>query len=149
MFLVEMLALCLQELPSPESGKPSGDLPAVFEAAKGLLDAMIGAFGPVGALVVLAVVSLAAFAWRVYNDRRKDREMDQVIAAHEKAVQRAAAEAREYRAAFFKEKLGWSDNLVESILVRNQFNDAPHARKEMEGGASKRPPKGNRRKGKL
>ena len=94
-----------------------------------------GAYGAVGIGVGGAgmYLLLLLMGWRIYQNFRRDRATDQVLEEKEKALQRAASEAREYRIAFFKDKIGWTDEQVERFLVRNQFDDGRSARQALEG----------------
>lgn len=119
------------------------DLEPLLKAAAALLQVFIDTLGVGGTLGVAFGLLLFLLARRIYNDWRKDREGDLAIRAYEESVQRSAAEAREYRTAFFKDKLGWSDDAVERFIVKNQLKDGPSARQHLEGGGDGGP-KGKR-----
>ena len=92
-------------------------------------NAMVKAFGP-DRTVGICLVAYGGFVlWRFYQDTRRDIEKREVVTALEAAVQRAANEAREYRVAFFKEKLGWTDEQVKSFILQETIPDAISARK--------------------
>jgi hypothetical protein len=92
-----------------------------------------------GANLVLAAalgLFVVMYGFRFYETRGKDRTTERAFSEMEKAVQRSAAEAREYKIAFFKEKLGWSDAEIDAYIVKNLPTDGPSARRalESEGG---------------
>jgi len=42
-----------------------------------------------------------------------------------------------YRILFFMEKCGWSDEQIQQFVMKNEFEDVPSARKELEGEKAK------------
>lgn len=108
------------------------DLPEILNAIGGLVEALVAAFGPVGTVILLlAVVALSA-GWRFYQDRRKDREFNLLIAEKDKTIQRLASQERSYRAIFFKEKMGLSDEELQMLIMHNDFSNTVEAREALE-----------------
>lgn len=96
------------------------------------MEALVAAFGPVGTvLLLLAVVALSA-GWRFYQDKRKDREFDLLIAEKDKTIQRLASQERSYRAIFFKEKMGLSEDEIRMLIMHNDFSGTVEAREALE-----------------
>lgn len=109
------------------------DLPGVIDAIKDLLEVLIAHYGAGGTLAIFAVVVLALFGWKVYNNYRKDKEVNLALQEKDRTIQRLAEAERNFRILFFKEKAGWTDEQVERFVLRNEFPDVPTARKALEG----------------
>lgn len=126
-----MISNLLSQQPPP-SGGGGGGAAAIIDAIVRLLDVLIRNFGQVGTLIIaLAIVALASL-WRVYNDRRKDKEVNAVIAEKDKTIQRLAEQERNYRILFFKEKAGWTDEEIDRFVMKNDFDGVVSARKALE-----------------
>lgn len=109
---------------------------ATVDAWTRLLNAIVEAFGPEWALGIGAFFVVWTTFWRIYNDKRKDKDRKAVIEEKEKTIQRLAAESREYRAAIFREKFKWTHEQVEALFYRNDYKDGVEAREKLEGGKS-------------
>lgn len=71
--------------------------------------------------------------WKIYNLRRKDREVNLALKEKDRTIQRLAEQERNFRILFFKEKGGWTDEQIKQFVMKNEFEDVPSARKELEG----------------
>lgn len=109
------------------------DLPAIIEAFRKLLEVLIANYGIWGTLGIFAFVILAFFGWKLYNNYRKDKEVNLALQEKDRTIQRLAEQERNFRILFFKEKAGWTDEQVDRFVLRNEFPDVPSARKALEG----------------
>jgi hypothetical protein len=98
--------------------------PDLIRAIQDLFKEVVATFGPSGTIGLLAGIAALITIRRLYLDHRKDNEVNLALAQMEKAVQRAANEAREYRILIFKEKFGWTDEQVERFFVAEEYEDA-------------------------
>jgi len=106
-----------------------------INAIEHLITTVVNAFGPGKTILLMIAIAVAVFVWRVYNNYRKDKEINKAIQALEQSVQRCAAEAREWRIVFLK-KDGWSDTEIDRFILKGQFDSAAEAREALERGAS-------------
>ena len=77
-----------------------------------------------------------AFSWRVYQDYRRDRETNALVAEKERTIQRLAADNRELRIALLKNLGKWSDEDIQRYILLNVPPDGPAARKLLEQSPS-------------
>lgn len=108
----------------------------VLKALSGFIERCSASIGPTWTFITLACVVLLGAVWRVYQDRRKDREVDAVVAEKEKTIQRLAGQERGWR-AYFMSQSGLTDQQIELFLMKNEFPDGPTARKALEGDKTK------------
>jgi len=117
------------------------------KAFTALWNTLIGTLGVAGTLAVAVLLVIASGALKRYNDRRKDRDANAALDEKERSIQRLAEENRMWRALFLKDKCGLSPEEVDRIVLKNEFPDAPTARRALEGEATKSPrKKSNERK---
>ena len=109
-----------------------GAMENVLQQGRLFFESIINAFGPVWTVLVALGIYGACFLWRLYNDRRKDRERDIVLEEKERSLQRLANEARAYRAYVFKEKLKCDDTWLEKFMIENDFRSGPESRRVLE-----------------
>ena len=107
-------------------------MPEILDALGRLVAALVAAFGPTGTVLLLLAVAVAATAWRLYQDKRKDREFNLLIEEKDKTIQRLASQERFYRAMFFKDKVGMPIEELERLIMRNDFSNTAEAREALE-----------------
>ena len=112
---------------------------ALVEALTNLIQVFINAFGPGGTLAIFMAIGLVSFGWRRYQDYRKDKERDLAIVEMEKAVQRSAQEAREYRIMFFMQN-GWTDEQIEKFVVTEEVASPEESRDVLKAKGGKKKP---------
>lgn len=110
----------------------SEELPEFLEAVNRLLELLIGNFGAWPTVALIVVFIIAAFGFRYYNDRRRDREIDLLIAEKDKTIQRLAESERMYRALFLRQQTDWSDEQIEQFILKNEFSNPVEARQALE-----------------
>lgn len=115
------------------------DLPGIIDALSRFIQVLIANYGIWGTLGIFGFIFLLFFGWRVYNNYRKDREVNLALQEKDRTIQRLAEQERNYRILFFKEKAGWTDDQVDRFVLKNEFPDAPSARKALEGGHQSNP----------
>lgn len=76
------------------------------------------------------VVVGAGFRW--YLDERKDRYVNLALEEKERALQRAASEARDWRVFFGVTEAGMDQRLAERIFQRNEFLTPAESRRALE-----------------
>lgn len=108
------------------------ELPDLLVAVQELLDFLITSFGPWPTVILVVVVISAAFGFRLYNDKRRDREIDMLIAEKDRTIQRIAESERMYRALFLRQQTDWSDEQIERFVMNNEFADPIEARRALE-----------------
>lgn len=99
-----------------------------------ILDLLVQAFGTSGTIILFAMFILGSFGWRYYNDRRKDREIRQLVEEKERTIQRLAKQECELRIYWLKNMAGWTDEQVERFIMLADFPDGPSARRALEEG---------------
>lgn len=112
---------------------PKDEIPDFLWAINEFLELLIDNFGPGGTIIIMLALVFFSLGFRVYKDRRRDKERDALIEEKDRTIQRLAASEREYRALFLKEKAGWTDEQVKSFIARNEFSDPVEARQALEG----------------
>jgi len=108
------------------------DLPEFLRAIEGLLQILLSSFGPWGTIVLITLAVLASFGFRVYNDRRRDKEIDALIEEKDRTIQRLADSERMYRALFLRQQTDWTDDQIERFIMQNEFADPVEAREALE-----------------
>ena len=117
-----------------------------LDALDKLVHSLVGIFGPWVTLGLVAAVIAITGAWKIWNIKRKDNEVNLALKEKDKTIQRLAEQERNFRILFFMEKCGWSDEQIQQFVMKNEFEDVPSARKELEGEKSKaEEPKRSRR----
>lgn len=109
----------------------AGDLPEVIKAISALLQLLINAFGPLGSLGIVALAYVAVVGGRIYNDLRKDKEVNMVVAEKERTIQRMANIERDLRVQLLKER-GWPSGDIERLVIQAEFDDPISARNALE-----------------
>lgn len=117
-----------------------GEVKGLIEAVTALAQVLIRSYGPWGSLSIVIVAIVLSFAYRVYQDRRKDQEVNAVIAEKERIIQRMANIERDLRVQLFK-ALGYTVDEIERLVIRADFDDPVSSRRALESG---REPPSNR-----
>jgi hypothetical protein len=78
--------------------------------------------------------------WRFFLDWLRNRKVNQALQEKEESIKRLAGEVRMYRALFLKEKCGWSDELIDKLILSDDDSS-----KKLKG-AKNRPLIGRRSK---
>jgi hypothetical protein len=103
-----------------------------IQLAQEIINALIKYFGPTGTLGIIALgYIIFSIAPRLYADYRKDREINLALEEKEKSIQRLANDNRNWRAIFLKEKLKWSDEEIERLIITNSFENPKEAREHL------------------
>ena len=107
------------------------DLDAIIKAFTELLKVLIGTFGPLGTAIFLVIFLILSIAWRLYNDRRKDKEISEALKEKDRAIQRLAEDNRVYRIKDLMSQ-GWTEDQIEKFVLMNSFENVVDARKQLE-----------------
>lgn len=86
-------------------------------------------------ILIAAIVIVGGFI--IYRDQRKEHYTDQLVLEKEKAVQRSAKEAREYKIGFFKDKMNWTDEMVDKYILESAQNDPVSSREAVQESGRK------------
>lgn len=105
----------------------------VLDALNNFIQTLIANYGRWGTIAIFAVITLASAGWRIYQQRRKDKEVNLALKEKDRTIQRLAEMERNFRILFLKEKGGWTDEQIEKFVIKNEFEDVPSARRELEG----------------
>jgi hypothetical protein len=105
----------------------------VLDALNNFIQILIANYGRWGTIGIFVAIALASTGWRIYQYRRKDKEVNLALKEKDRTIQRLAEQERNYRILFFKEKCGWTDDEIEKFVMKNEFEDVPSARRELEG----------------
>lgn len=103
----------------------------ILEALDKLLRTCLEFFGPNITVLLIIVVPLGLFLWRWYSDRVKRQETRDALDAKEQTIQILADEVRHLRVIHLK-NLGWTDEAIEAVIMKNTPKDAVEARKLLE-----------------
>lgn len=95
----------------------------IIKAFTRLVEVFVASFGKWGTLAIFGVALLLAISWRLYNDYRKDKEVNGIIAEKDRTIRRLADQERHYRILFFQEKAGWTDEQIERFLGGENEDD--------------------------
>ncbi len=106
-----------------------------------LWNTLITSLGVAGTLGVALFIVIASAGIKRYNDVRRDRDAKEALDEKEKSIQRLNEENRMWRALFLKDKCGMSAEEINRLVLKNEFPDAPAARKALEGEATHTPGK--------
>ena len=104
----------------------------IIEAVTKLLELLFRTLGVGGTIGVAIGFILLSVAWRIYNDKRKEKEINLALAEKDRTISRLAAQERVWRIQFFKETKGWSDEQIDKYLLQNDPPNIPAAREELE-----------------
>jgi hypothetical protein len=105
----------------------------VINALNNLVNSLVALFGAKVTIgIVVVIVGLTTW-WKIWNIKRKDKDVDLALKEKDRTIQRLAEQERNYRILFFKEKCGWTDEQIQQFVMKNEFEDVPSARKELEG----------------
>lgn len=105
----------------------------VINAVNNLVQALVNIFGAWGTIGIAAALIAITAIWKIWNIRRKDREVNLALKEKDRTIQRLAEQERNFRILFFMEKCGWSEERIQQFVMKNEFEDVPSARKELEG----------------
>ena len=124
--------------------RPSGHLEVplsdkALQAARDILNILIGAFGPWGTVVLIGVGLLGMFLFRVYKDRRADKAIDRALAEKERTIQRLANQERTWRRVLLTENLKLDKAEADSILALEGEYDTPEASRRALEAKKKKP----------
>lgn len=122
----------------------------IINAANNFVQVLINSFGAGGTIGIAAAVVVITGGWRIYNNRRKDKEVNLALKEKDRTIQRLAEQERNFRILFFMEKCGWTEERIQQFVMKNEFEDVPSARRELEGEAAAEEPEEaqRRRRGK-
>lgn len=110
----------------------------VLQAARDILNALIGAFGPLGTVALVGAGLLVMFAFRVYKDKRADRTIDRALAEKERTIQRLANQERTWRRVFLTENLKIDKVEADRLLaLEGEYETPEQARKAVEAAKKK------------
>lgn len=111
----------------------------ILEAATRLLGVLITNFGPWGTIALVAIVLLALFGWKYYNNRRADRAIDLVLAEKEKTIQRLANQERTWRKLFLTKGIQLSSKEADELLrLEGEYENPAQSRRAIAAGQKKR-----------
>jgi hypothetical protein len=105
----------------------------VLDALNNFIQTLIANYGRWGTIGIFLGIALLSAGWRIYQQRRKDKEVNLALKEKNRTIQRLAEQERNFRILFFKEKCGWTDDEIEKFVMKNEFEDVPSARRELEG----------------
>lgn len=110
----------------------------ILKAITKLVELLLSNYGPWGTLLIFAAFIALGVAYFIYNEHRKEIKTEMLLREKDKTIQRLNEEARLYRTLFFKENLGYTDEQVERLIIRNSgdFEDGPDARRALEKKAN-------------
>lgn len=111
--------------------------PEFFDSLTKFLEFLIARYGNWGTVGIGAALLLVGILWRLYNDYRKDKETNAVVAEKDRTIQRLAEQERNYRILFLKEKAGWTDEQIRLFVMKNDFENGVTARRMLEGDKPK------------
>lgn len=97
----------------------------------GLLDAVVNVLGPKWTVVLVLGLYGIFTLRRLREAHLADDAAKRQEAEKERALQRAANEAREYRIAMFKDKLGWSTDEISAFVMLEQVDDGASSRRQV------------------
>lgn len=111
-----------------------------IEALTGLIEALNQAVADIGfGKCLLAALLFIGIPWafRAWTKRKEWQAAEAEREQQKQTIQRLAAEARDYRIAFFKSNLGFSDEEIERLCIGGEYVDAQSARDDMEAKVRK------------
>jgi hypothetical protein len=104
-----------------------------LKAVQPFFEFMFKNFGPWGSLFIVILFVAGGLGWRIYNNLRKDKEVNQAVAAKDEEIKRMADEVRLYRALVFTRILGMPQQEVDRLVARGG-DTTPEAGKSLEHG---------------
>lgn len=113
----------------------------VIEAVTALLKFLFATLGVGGTVAVVIVFIVVATCFRLYNDWKKDKEVNQALAEKDRTIARLAAQERVWRIQDFKAK-GWTEDEIDKYLIQNEAPNIPAARQLLENNRQPSQPKG-------
>jgi hypothetical protein len=113
-----------------------------IESLEKLLRTCIEFFGPNLTLLLVFLIPLCFFAYRLYTDWVKRTEIDKVVAAKDETIQVMAQQNRDLRVQEFV-RLGWTPDQIEAVVLKNSPKNALEARELFESTALKSDDEGN------
>lgn len=103
----------------------------ILEAVDKLLRTCLEQFGVNTTLFLIFSVAIGLFLWRIYNDWRKGKEINAAIKAKDETIQVLAEHNREFRVIDLKAR-GWSDEMIDAVVLKNTPKDAIEAREMLQ-----------------
>lgn len=104
----------------------------VIESVVKLLSFLFETLGVAGTIAATVLVVIVSAGWRIYNDRKKEKEINLALQEKDRTITRLAAQERVWRIQFFKESMGWTDEQIEKYILQNDLPNIPAMRKELE-----------------
>lgn len=109
------------------------DADKTIEAVEQLLKFLFQQLGVAGTLTCAVLFVVASIAWRIYNDKKKEKEINLALQEKDRTIIRLASQERAWRIQYFKESKGWTDEQIDKYILQNELPNIPAMRKELEG----------------
>lgn len=119
----------------------------ILTGIKEILALIIANYGPYGTIGLILIIYILFWIKRLYDDYKKKKEENEVIAEKERTVQRLANEVRMWRTLELKEKRHWTDEQIERFLITEDFANPTEANKFFDDRKKKIERKGNKKNG--
>lgn len=119
----------------------------ILTGIKEILALIIANYGPYGTIGLFLVVYVLLWIKRLYDDYKKKKEENEVIAEKERTVQRLANEVRMWRTLELKEKRHWTDEQIERFLITEDFANPAEANKYFNNRKKEIENKGDKKNG--
>jgi hypothetical protein len=100
----------------------AGGAAKLVDAFNGLISTLLAYYGPGGTICIILGLVILVTGWRFFLDWLRNRKVNQALQEKEASIKRLAGEVRMYRALFLKEKAGWSDELIDKLIL-SDFDD--------------------------
>lgn len=117
------------------------DLANIIIAITGLIELLLGAFGPWWTLAIVVLAALVPIGVLYWQQRQKDKRVDQLIAEKERSINRLAEQLRDLRVKLLV-KDGWllSDaiSFVSDPWKTDLSSDSYKAQKQLEQQPAKK-----------
>ncbi len=104
----------------------------ILNAISHLVEVLVASFGALGTCLLIFAIIAIGFLYLYWQYRKKNKDADELIKEKDRTIQRLANMERELRAMLFCQMSGWSEEKVERIMIRNDFDDAASAREVLE-----------------
>lgn len=106
----------------------------VIKALNEFFQTLANLFGAERLFWFLVILLIASFIWKIWAEKRKDRDTNLALKEKDRTIQRLAAENREHRILIFKKIHGFSDDEIEKFILKNSPENADDARTLLESG---------------
>jgi uncharacterized membrane protein (DUF106 family) len=103
-----------------------------LEALNKLLQTCIQFFGVNFTVFLIFAIPIGFFLYKIYTDWVKRNEINATIKAKDETIQVLAEQNRQLRVIELKH-LGWSDEAIDRVVMKNTPKDAIEARKLLQG----------------